>query len=76
MRPVHILIVSKEHIKDLMDLKNKKIWDQILEVSKKIVKKEKLTNRGYRMSINGGGAQILDHLHVHISGPIEKNLSI
>jgi histidine triad (HIT) family protein len=76
MRPVHLLIVLKEHVKDLADLSNKNAWNDALEVIKKVVKNNKLTNKGYRVTVNGGGAQIIDHLHIHVSGPIAKDLKI
>jgi hypothetical protein len=31
-----------------------------------------LEKRGHRIIINGGGAQEVDHLHVHLMGPIQR----
>lgn len=75
-KPVHLLIVSKDHVEDLMDLENSALWSKILEVSKKLVKENGLSNKGFRLTINGGGSQIIDHLHVHITGPVDKDLKI
>lgn len=76
MRPIHLLVVAKNHIEDLMDVDDTKLWNQILVIVKKLIKENKLANKGYRITINGGGAQLINHLHVHISGPIEKDLKI
>lgn len=71
--PVHILIVPKAHIKDLKDVEDNKIWNKIRLVAQDMIKKKKLTNKGYRFTINGGGAQVIDHLHIHITGPLGKS---
>lgn len=69
---VHALVVPKKHIKDFNDLKDSKLWDKILSVSKEMVAKKGIKNKGYRFTINGGGAQIINHLHIHITGPLGK----
>ena len=70
-KPVHILVVPKKHIEDFLDFTDK---DLILKIKKILDKtiKDKLKNKGYRVTVNGGGSQIIDHLHFHIVGPIEK----
>jgi histidine triad (HIT) family protein len=72
MADVHILIVPKKHIKDFNDLKDDSLWIKIKKVAQEMVEKKGLTNKGYRLTINGGGAQFIDHLHVHIIGPLGK----
>ncbi len=73
LAPVHILIVPKKHIKDFNDFADDKLWVKIKKVAQDMVKKKNLSNKGYRLTINGGGAQIIDHLHFHITGPLGKN---
>ncbi len=75
-RPVHLLIVSKEHIADFLDLKNDEVWIKIKKVAQKLIKEQGLENKGYRLTLSGGGAQIIEHLHAHLSGPIGKEVKV
>jgi histidine triad (HIT) family protein len=72
LKPIHLLIVPKKHIEDFMDLQDDKLLAKIRKVIQNLVRKEKLENRGYRVVINGGGAQFVDHLHFHLLGPLSK----
>ena len=69
---VHILIVSKKHIKDFMDISDDGLFDKMRKVARNLVKKNKLEGKGFRLVINAGGAQIIDHLHLHLMGPLGK----
>lgn len=75
-REIHILVVPKAHLEDFMALSDSKLMTKIFEKVQEMVKKENLTNRGFRVIFNGGGAQAIDHLHVHLVGPIEKTAGI
>jgi histidine triad (HIT) family protein len=70
---VHLLIVPKAHIPDFMDVKNNEILNKLREVAQKMVKKKKLENKGFRLTINAGGAQVVGHLHLHLIGPLGKS---
>jgi histidine triad (HIT) family protein len=72
LKPIHLLIIPKKHIEDFLDFKDEKLWSKIKIVAQNLVKKEKLENKGYRVAINGGGAQLVEHLHVHLLGPLSK----
>jgi histidine triad (HIT) family protein len=72
LRPIHLLIVPRRHIKDFLELQDDVLWAKIRKVAQEMIIKEKLEDRGYRFVINGGGAQIIDHLHVHILGPLSS----
>lgn len=72
LRPVHLLVMPKKHIKDFLDFDDIKIWEEMQTVIKKLIRQNKLGERGYRIGINGGGAQLIDHLHVHILGPVKR----
>jgi histidine triad (HIT) family protein len=72
LKPVHLLIVPKKHIEDFMNLQDDKLLAKIKKVIQDLVRKEKLENRGYRVVVNGGGAQFVDHLHFHLLGPLSK----
>lgn len=75
-KPVHILVVPKKHMKDFMDLDDKNLLFKVKEVIERMIKKQNLENRGYKISINGGGAQIIEHLHFHITGPMSRDMAI
>ena len=47
---------------------------KLKNVVQKIIKNQKLEDRGYRIVVNGGGAQIIDHLHFHLIGPLGKKV--
>src|SRR3989344_7031713 len=68
MAPVHILIVPKKHIKDFNEIEDSRLWNKIRKVAQEMVLKKKISNKGYRFTINGGGAQVIDHLHIHVTG--------
>jgi histidine triad (HIT) family protein len=70
LRKVHLLIIPKKHIEDFMKLEDEKLMTKLIKVTQKMVKKEKLEDKGYRIVINGGGAQIVQHLHIHLMGPV------
>lgn len=73
LAPVHILIVPKAHIKDFNDVIDSELWDKLRSVAQMMVEKKGIKNKGYRLVINGGGAQIIDHLHLHVTGPLGKS---
>lgn len=69
--PFHVLIVPKKHITDFSEIKkDENLWIKIMKTTIFFIEKEKLSGKGYRLVINGGGAQIIDHLHVHLMGKI------
>ena len=70
VKPVHLLIIPKKHIEDFMNLEDMNLVKKINETIKKMVKENKLENKGYRVGLNGGGAQVINHLHVHLMGPM------
>ncbi len=74
--PVHILIMPKKHIKDLLELKDSSVLEKLKNIIQKIIKEQKLEDKGYRIVVNGGGAQIIDHLHFHLTGPLGKKVSM
>ncbi len=69
--PVHLLIVSKEHIKNLFEVKESQaaLMSHMMMLAPKLAKEKGLAN-GFRMVINTGkgGGQEIDHLHFHLLG--------
>lgn len=70
LKPIHLLIMPKKHIPDFLDIEDKEILDKMLSVVQKIIKEQGLAGKGYRLGVNGGGAQLIDHFHVHLMGPM------
>lgn len=67
---VHILIVPKEHIGSIRDIKPEHgpLLAEVYQVVNKLVKEQNLENDLYRVVINGGKAQHVSHLHFHLLG--------
>ena len=74
--PVHLLIMPKKHIVDFFDLKDSVMLNKIKVIIHKMIVREKIQDKGYRLVINGGGAQIINHLHVHLMGKIGQKVKI
>ena len=71
VKPIHLLIVPKRHIKDFLLFDDDTLLPKIKRVIQKLIMEQKIQNKGYRILINGGGAQIIDHLHIHLMGPMK-----
>lgn len=76
VKPVHLLIVPKKHIEDLLMMNDQGLMMKLTKITQDMVKKFELENKGYRIGINGGGAQLINHLHIHLLGPMSKNASM
>lgn len=72
VKPVHLLIVPKEHIEDFLSVENDEVLGKLRVVVQKMIKEKGLDGKGYKLSINGGGAQLINHLHIHLMGPMGK----
>ena len=72
VRPFHVLIVPKMHIEDTGAVSEVALFAKLFSVAQKIITLEKLNGNGYRILINGGGAQVVDHLHIHLMAPVTK----
>ena len=72
LKPTHLLIVPKSHVEDFTELNDSTLMTKIKKIINKMIE-EKLNSKGYRISINGGGAQVVRHMHFHLMGPISMN---
>lgn len=72
VKPIHLLIVPKKHIEDLLMMNDEGLMMKLIKIVQKMIKKFELGSKGYRIGVNGGGAQIIDHLHIHLLGPMGK----
>lgn len=71
IKPVHILIMPKKHVPEFLDA-DPVLFEKLGLVMQLMVRKEGLENKGYRIIVNGGGAQLIGHLHIHLTGPWGK----
>jgi histidine triad (HIT) family protein len=69
---VHLLIVPREHIRSLNDIKekDKDIIFRMIFKAKEIAKEHSIATSGYRLLFNveRGGGQVIFHLHLHLLG--------
>jgi histidine triad (HIT) family protein len=72
LKPIHLLVVPKKHVEDFLEFNNKDLSVKVKTVVNKIIKEQGLNGKGYRVSVNGGGAQLVSHVHFHVMGPISK----
>lgn len=66
---VHVLFASKEHVSSFEDLQDDDILASVRRGIQKVVAQNDLVGKGYKIVVNGGGAQIINHLHFHLIGP-------
>lgn len=70
-KPIHLLIVTKKHIKDFLSLEDHMLFQKLCFVFQRMIRMH-LPDKGYRITLNGGGAQEVDHLHFHLLGPLRQ----
>ena len=73
LKPIHLLIIPKKHIHDFMSLEEDKLLLKIRKKIQDLVLDNDLKDKGFRIVVNGGGAQAVDHLHFHLTGPWGKH---
>lgn len=74
IKPIHLLIVTKKHIEDFLDLEDKELLSKITSVAQKMIQEQGLETKGYRLGVNGGGAQGIYHFHLHLVGPMGRDV--
>ncbi len=72
LAPVHFLIIPKEHLSNLLDIKedNVDLIGHIHLVANKLARDAGIAEKGYRVvtNCNKEGGQIIFHLHYHLIG--------
>ncbi len=70
--PVHVLVVPKEHVVNLLGLESKhaELLGQIHATIQSVARSEKLDQTGFRVAVNCGpdAGQAVAHLHYHVLG--------
>ena len=67
--PVHVLVVAKQHIDRLNDLKDETLAGKLMMAATEVARAVGI-EQAYRFHINNGRAagQEVDHLHIHLLG--------
>jgi histidine triad (HIT) family protein len=70
--PTHILIIPKAHIASLAEItaKHQALMGHIILLAKELAEEEKISSKGYRLSVSTGadGGQLVPHVHFHLIG--------
>ncbi len=70
--PVHVIVVPKEHIATLLDLKEDRtdLPQALFAAASQVARIKGVAERGFRFVINCNreGGQIIFHLHAHVLG--------
>lgn len=75
--PVHLLIVPREHIRSINDIRENHtlLLGKLLLAAKEMAAKEGIHASGYKLQFNveKGGGQEVFHLHLHLIGGWKKD---
>jgi histidine triad (HIT) family protein len=68
--PVHVLVIPREHVASLNDVKDGALVGRMHTLAAKIARDEGLAERGYRTVINTNAeaGQTVFHIHLHVLG--------
>ena len=70
--PVHVLVIPKEHISSLMELKpgHTPLLGAIHQTIQNVARMEKIDASGFRIVVNTGkdSGQAVPHIHYHVLG--------
>ena len=72
LSPIHWLIVPKKHIPEFVLIEEGEMHKKLFTVVRKMIEQAQLKDKGYKIVINGGGLQDVDHLHIHLRGPMNR----
>jgi histidine triad (HIT) family protein len=73
VKPTHLLIIPKKHITEFLSIGEPVLFSKIGTVIQRMIRQFDLEARGYRIVVNGGGAQDVHHVHFHLMGPLTKS---
>lgn len=69
-KPVHLLIIPKEHVREFVAITDITLFEKLGRVVQHMIREYNLQDKGYKIEVNGGGLQEVDHLHIHLMGPM------
>lgn len=67
--PVHWIIMPKKHVSEFLEADDVLV-NHMMKIARKIITKEKILR--YRLVNNGRGAAVIDHMHIHVMGKVDK----
>lgn len=70
--PTHLLVIPKQHVTEFQAVEDPVLFQKVFSVVQKMIVRSGLRDKGHRIGINGGGVQDIDHLHVHLLGPVSR----
>lgn len=76
VRDIHLLIIPKQHVSEFFLVEDPVLYQKLFSVVQRMIQREGLKDKGYRITINGGGAQLVQHLHIHLMGPIKSTAAL
>jgi histidine triad (HIT) family protein len=72
LTPIHLLVVTREHIPSLADMTDEEtpLIGKMVKAANKVAKDLGISESGYRLTINSGAdaGQVVFHLHMHLMG--------
>ncbi len=72
MAPVHVILITKEHIATLMDVdaNHTDVMGLLITAAQKVAEIKKVAAGGFRtvVNCNADGGQVVFHLHMHLLG--------
>jgi len=72
LTPVHLLVVSREHIPSLAAMADAAtpVVGKMVKAANRVAREQGIAQKGYRLTINSGAdsGQIVPHLHMHLMG--------
>ena len=72
LTPVHLLVVSREHIPSLAAMADAAtpVVGKMVKAANRVAREQGISQKGYRLTINSGAdsGQIVPHLHMHLMG--------
>jgi len=68
--PVHILIIPKQHVDDVTEVKDFNMVGYIYSIANMLAEQKGIANSGYRVVLNMGpdAGMAVHHLHFHLLG--------
>ena len=78
--PVHVLIVPKQHVVDVLDVSGRdiEIFQHLFQAAQQIAAKLGISGSGFRTVFNSGdhACQTMYHLHLHLLGGTQMGGSL
>jgi len=62
----HIVVISKKHIRSLVDVDDPDLLAELFHVVVRIIKERRFDESNYKVITNGGSYQSNQHLHIHL----------